>query len=294
MGTNHFLIGYLFKNFRKMLLTVCFWGNLSIFAVPIAINSTEKKPKKPYQVSKYKKLKTDNGIIISKANIIQYRYYNNTKKILKLLQEARIKPIKYLSSQDLWTIFNEAKNVNTIVIKSVKDLSIESFTWSKVKRVQQSVLETNREDIFCTWEILDENETSTPIKVLYAVNAKTINNISVHYIYAPFVKTIDPAIFTNPILKKIFVGPDFEWANVPKEKRQFLESYSVEEQASIHLLHLSLTRNFSDIILYANYIESPSQIEKGRWQNFQSSIDNIKLIMEKKLDPFSFFSFPLQ
>jgi len=264
-------------------------GNFSIFAVPIPINSIEKKPKKAYQVSKNKKTKTKNGIIISKANIAQYRYYNDVKKNLTLLQEAHIKPIENISTQVLWKIFNEAENVNKIVIKFAKDLSIESFTWPKVKRVQQSIFETSKETIFCTWEILDENETSTPIKALYAINAKIINNISVQYIYAPFVKTIDPNLFNNPTLKKIFVGPDFEIANVPKKKRPFLKKYSMEEQASIHLLHLSLIRNFNDIIEYTNHIKCPPQIDKKRWNFFQETVDNTKLIMEKKIDPFSLF-----
>jgi len=289
MDISYFLTHYSFKTFFKILLTICFLGNFSIFAVPIPINSIEKKPKKAYQVSKNKKTKTKNGIIISKANIAQYRYYNDVKKNLTLLQEAHIKPIENISTQVLWKIFNEAENVNKIVIKFAKDLSIESFTWPKVKRVQQSIFETSKETIFCTWEILDENETSTPIKALYAINAKIINNISVQYIYAPFVKTIDPNLFNNPTLKKIFVGPDFEIANVPKKKRPFLKKYSMEEQASIHLLHLSLIRNFNDIIEYTNHIKCPPQIDKKRWNFFQETVDNTKLIMEKKIDPFSLF-----
>lgn len=293
MDISYILTNCIFKSFLKMILIMYFLGNLG-FAVPIIVNSSEKKPKKAYRVSKNKKTKTKNGIIVSKANIAQYRYYNDFKKNLTLLQEACIKPIENMSTQDLWMIFNKAENVDKIVIKSVKDLSIECFTWQKVKRVQQSVFENNREDLFCTWEILDENQMPTSIKILYAINAKIINNISAQYIYAPFVKTIDPNLFNNPILKKIFVGPNFEIANVLEEKRQLLERYSIEEQASIYLLHSSLTHNFNDVLQYANYIECPTEINKKIWHLLQSSIGNIKLAMEKQIDPFSFFIFPLQ
>ena len=79
-----------------------------------------------------------------------------------------------------------------------------------------------------------------------------------------------------------------------EEKRQLLERYSIEEQASIYLLHSSLTHNFNDVLQYANYIECPTEINKKIWHLLQSSIGNIKLAMEKQIDPFSFFIFPLQ
>ena len=70
----------------------CFLENSLGFAVPRNAKATEKKPKKVYKVSKYKKIKTDDGLILSRANIFQYRYYNDDKKILKRLREAYVKP----------------------------------------------------------------------------------------------------------------------------------------------------------------------------------------------------------
>ena len=76
--------------------------------------------------------------------------------------------------------------------------------------------------------------------------------------------------------------------NVPQKNRRFLESYSMEEFSTIHLLHLTLTFKFNDIIRYANYSECPLNVDKKKWKSLQTTIDNLKLIMEKQINPFSF------